>query len=69
MTCSHDSLPHDTAPDTPPTHGSGESRIGHPPERVTVSVRVPVTVAGTVSHRAGRSIRRGDVSLAVAHMP
>ena len=37
MTCSHDSLSSDTAPDTPPTHASVKSMTGHPPGRVTVA--------------------------------
>ena len=54
MTCSHDSLSSDTAPDTPATHASVKSMTGHPPGRVTVSVCMPIVVAGTVGRRAGR---------------
>jgi hypothetical protein len=54
MTCSHDSLSSDTAPDTPPTHASVESMTGHPPGRVTVASACRSPWPARSARRAGR---------------
>ena len=61
MTCSHDSLSSDTAPDTPPTHASVESMTGHPPGRVTVAsaCRSSWQARSAAAPGGRRSIRRG----------
>ena len=63
MTCSHDSLSSDTAPDTPPTHASVESMTGHPPGRVTVAsaCRSPWQARSAAAPGGRRSIRRGHI--------